>query len=90
VYSSAAKSAAEIPRMKFRFPSIFEHFEAVSSLLLANSLRPLRHLYSLSKSAFRDLQFEVKGIIVRRNIDKYDISCCGQQMSHSFVKQTPS
>jgi hypothetical protein len=42
-YISAAKSAAEIPRMKFRFASYFEHFEAVSSLLLANCLRPLRH-----------------------------------------------
>ena len=40
--------------------------------------------------AFRDLQCEVKGITVGRNIDIYDFFCCPHQMSHSSVNLTPS
>jgi len=40
--------------------------------------------------AFRDLQFEAKGITVGRNIDIYDFFCCPHQMSHSSVNLTPS
>jgi len=40
--------------------------------------------------AFRDLQCEVKGITIGRNIDIYDFFCCPHQMSYSSVNLTPS
>ena len=79
-----------IPRRKFRFASFFENFEAVPFLPLANCSIPLHHLECLNYFAFRDLQCEVKGIAVGRNIDIYDVSYCPHQMSHSSANLTPS
>jgi len=86
----ATKSAVLIPRRKFRFASFFEYFEAVPFLLLANCSITLHHLECLNYFAFRDLQCEVKGITVGRNIDIYDVFCCPHQISHSSVNLTPS
>ena len=87
----AAKSAVVIPRSKFRFASFFENFEAVPFLLLlANCSIPLNHLEYLNYFAFRDLQCEVKGIAVGRNIDIYNVSYCPHQMSHFSANRTPS
>ena len=65
---SAAKSAVVIPRRKFQFASFFEYFDGVPFLLLADCSFPLHHLECLDFFAFRDLQCEVKGITVGRNI----------------------
>jgi len=89
-FFSAAKSEVVIPRRKFRFASFFEHFEAVPFFLLANCSLPLHHLECLNYYAFRDLQCEVKGIAVGRNIDIYDVFCCPHQLAHSSLKLTPS
>jgi len=85
---SAAKSSVVIPRRKFRFASFFENFEIVPFLLLANCLIPLHHLECLNYFTFRDLQCEVKGIAVGRNIDIYVFSY-SHQMLHSSVNLTP-
>jgi len=90
---SDAKSAVVIPHRKFRkfrFASFFEYFEDVPFLLLANCSISLHQLECLNYFAFRDLQCEVKGIAVGRNIDIYDVLCCPHQMSHSSVNLTPS
>jgi len=79
-----------IPRRKSRFASFFEHFEAVPFFRLANCSLSLHHLECLNYYAFRDLQYEVKGIAVGRNIDIYDVFCCPHQMSQSSVNLTPS
>ena len=80
-FFSAAKSAVVIPRRKFRFASVFEHFEAVPFLLLANCSLPLHpHFFEyLNYFAFRGLQDEVKGISNGRNIDIYDVLCFPRQ-----------
>ena len=67
-FFSATKSAIVTPSRKFRFASFFEYFEGVP-FLLANCSIPLYHLECLIYFAFRDLQCEVKGIAVGRNID---------------------
>ena len=89
-FFSAAKSEVVIPRRKFRFASFFEHFEAVPFFLLASCSLLLHHLECLNYYAFRDLQYEVKGIAVGRNIGIYDVFFCSHQMSHSSVNLTPS
>ena len=88
-FFSAAKSAVVILLRKFRFASFFEYFEAIP-FLLANCSIPLHHLECLNYFAFRDLQCEVKGITVGRNIDINDVFCCSHQMSQSSVNLTPS
>jgi len=89
-FFSEAKSAVVIPRKKFRFASFFEYFEDVNFFLIANCSIPLHQLVCLNYFASRDLQCEVKGIAVGRNIDIYDVFCCPHQMSHCAMNLTPS
>ena len=68
---SVAKFAVVAPGRKFCFASFVEHFEAVPCLLLVNCLLPLHpHCFEyLNYFAFRGLEGEVEGIIVRRSTD---------------------
>ena len=89
-FLSAPKCAVVIPRRKFRFASFFKYFEAVPFILLANCSIPFHHLECLNYFAFRDLQCEVKGIAVGRDIDIYDVFFYPHQMLHSSVNLTSS
>jgi len=76
--------------LRNRKGNIFSYFrmsiESSDKLLVLVGPRIISENYF----AFRDVQCEVEGITVGRNIDIYDFFCCPHQMSHSSVNLTPS
>jgi hypothetical protein len=91
-FISVTKCAVVSPRRKLWFAYFFEHFEAVSVLLLANCSLPLPpHFFEyVNYFAFCGLEGEVEGVTVGRNRDIYCIFCFRLQMSHSSMLLSPS